>query len=544
MVVKRHFNGDKDGSEPSKRRQEFRMRAFPRVVSEREVQQFWEPFFRRVVQEELDRVLQSIHPCPRSSPQPAASGVRSLHLRFVNALPSHIFTKNSLKAEDGTPIRIELFDTRSGTIVKAGPLSTIKLDIVVLDGDFCSDDHEDWTEQDFNASVVHKREGKRPLLVGAVKVTLIEGAGCIGDIQFTDNSSWTRSRKFRLAAKLEQKLSGEVKIREATSRKIVVKDHRGELNKKHETPSLGDPIWRLKKIRRDGTNYNQLTSSGILTVKDLLLQHAINPFKLRNLLKRVADRKWKEILENAMASVANDHKLYAYHRAGEPVGLLFNSIYQVVAATIDGQNYCPVQTLSLGDKHAVEVVKQQAYENINDWVPANELSTVSFSRPSGSLQNYPFNVPEQSPQQFEFPLPVTHQDQEEIWPNFNHSHPSFSASHAQAGETSNQIEASGLQSSHLMPGNGLIDDHWIQHYNTEVQVLPSVYTPDIIPGTPWMQGNDLFIFPSNQADFDNFTLSNSGVPISRAGKAAWCKIRAAVKWRKVWRDVAAKRLAF
>lgn len=87
-------------------------------------------------------------------------------MRFVNALPSHIFTKNSLKAEDGTPIRIELFETRFETIVKAGPLSTIKLDIVVLDGDFRFDDHEDWTEQDFNVSVVHKREGKRPLLVG------------------------------------------------------------------------------------------------------------------------------------------------------------------------------------------------------------------------------------------------------------------------------------------------------------------------------------------------------------------------------------------
>ncbi|XP_042986553.1 calmodulin-binding protein 60 D-like [Carya illinoinensis] len=525
MVVKRNFNGDKDGSEPSKRRQEFQMRAFPRVFSDLEIQQFWEPFFRKVVQEELERVLQSIHPCPRSSTQPAASGVRSLHLRFVNALPSPIFTKNRLKAEDGSPIRIELFDTRSGTIVKAGPLSTIKLDIVVLHGDFCSDDHEDWTEQDFNASVVREREGKRPLLVGVLKVTLIEGAGCIGDIQFTDNSRWTRSGQFRLAAKVEQKVSGEVKIREATSRKIVVKDHRGESNKKHETPSLGDPIWRLKKIGRDGTNCKQLTSSGIQTIRDFLLQHAINPSKLRNLLKRVADRKWKEIIENAMASVANDRKLYAYHRAGERVGLQFNSIYQVVAATFDGHNYCPVQTLSLDEKHAVEVVKQQAYENINDWVPmANELSTVSFSRPSGSIQDYPFGVPEQNPQQFEFPLPVTHQVQGEIWPSFNQPLPSYPASHVHAGETSNQIEASGLQSNHPMPSNYSIDDYLIGHFNTE--------------------GNDFIIFPSNQADFGNFTFSNSGVvPISRAGKAAWCKIRAAARWSTVWRDVAAKRTA-
>lgn len=64
----------------------------------------------------------------------------------------------------------------------------------------------------------------------------------------------------------------------------------------------------------------------------------------------MSDRKWKEIIENAMASVANDHKLYAYHSAGEHVGLRFNSIYEVVAATFDGQNYCPVQTLSLDEK--------------------------------------------------------------------------------------------------------------------------------------------------------------------------------------------------
>lgn len=149
-------------------------------------------------------------------------------MRFVNALPPFIFTKNSIKAEDGTPIKIQLLDTRSGTVVKAGPFSTIKLDIVVLDGDFPFDDHEDWTEQDFNDCVVRERKGKRPLLVGVLKVTLIEGVGRIGEIQFTDNSRWTRSGKFRLGTKVEQKLCGEVKIREATSIKFAVKDQRGE----------------------------------------------------------------------------------------------------------------------------------------------------------------------------------------------------------------------------------------------------------------------------------------------------------------------------
>lgn len=57
--------------------------------------------------------------------------------------------------------------------------------------------------------------------------------------------------------------------------------------------------------------------------------------------------------------------------------------------------------LSVPLQHAVDVVKQQAYENLDDWVPVNELSTAR------SLHDHPYSVPEQSPQQLEFPPPVT-----------------------------------------------------------------------------------------------------------------------------------------
>ena len=65
-------------------------------------------------------------------------------------------------------------------------------------------------------------------MTGEIQVTLREGVGLVGDVVFTDNSSWIRSRTFRLAARVVAKSSSEVRIREARSEPFVVKDHRGE----------------------------------------------------------------------------------------------------------------------------------------------------------------------------------------------------------------------------------------------------------------------------------------------------------------------------
>lgn len=56
---------------------------------------------------------------------------------------------------------------------------------------------------------------------------------------------------------------------------------RCSVNKKHKTPSLGDEIWRLNKIARDGKRHKKLVASGIQTVNDLLLQYAMNPSNIR-----------------------------------------------------------------------------------------------------------------------------------------------------------------------------------------------------------------------------------------------------------------------
>jgi len=51
---------------------------------------------------------------------------------------------------------------------------------------------------------------------------------------------------------------------------------------KHNTPSLEDPVWRLRKISRLGATHKKLECHGIKTVRDFLMQYHIDPDFLRN----------------------------------------------------------------------------------------------------------------------------------------------------------------------------------------------------------------------------------------------------------------------
>lgn len=159
----------------------------------------------------------------------SSSGVRGLQLHFINKLPSTIFTGSRVESEDSTPLQIVLRDASTGNVVSTGPLSSVKIEVVVLNSEFGSDDQEDWTEKEFSNGLVREREGKRPLVTGDLTLNLRDGVCSLGDIVFTDNSSWIRSRKFRLAARVVPKSPGDdVRVREAASQPFVVKDHRGE----------------------------------------------------------------------------------------------------------------------------------------------------------------------------------------------------------------------------------------------------------------------------------------------------------------------------
>jgi len=139
-----------------------------------------------------------------------------------------IFTGSKIEGEGSLSITIALVDALTRQIVAPGKEFQIKVEIVVLEGDFESGEDDDWTAQEFNNNIVKEREGKRPLISGDVFIALVDGIGTVGELSFTDNSSWTRSRKFKLGARTEDGCFNGVRVREAKTESFVVKDHRGE----------------------------------------------------------------------------------------------------------------------------------------------------------------------------------------------------------------------------------------------------------------------------------------------------------------------------
>lgn len=143
-------------------------------------------------------------------------------------MPPHLFTGGKVEGEQGGVIHVVVLDPNTGHVVQTGPLSAAKLNVVVLEGDFNDESEGDWEKEHFETHEVKEREGKRPLLTGDLQVVLKEGVGTLGDFSFTDNSSWIRSRKFRLGIKVAPGCCDEIRVREGKTEAFAVKDHRGE----------------------------------------------------------------------------------------------------------------------------------------------------------------------------------------------------------------------------------------------------------------------------------------------------------------------------
>ncbi|KAL8457690.1 hypothetical protein ACS0TY_035530 [Phlomoides rotata] len=308
-----------------------------------------EPLIRRVVKEEVDSALRKyINNMKRSSGkdiQPSES--RSLQLRFVTAISLPVFTGTRIEGQGGTIVEVSLVDTLTGEIVSSGLGSSAKVEIVVLEGDFDGDEKDNWTPEEFRNNTVKERDGRRPLLTGDIITTLQDGIGSLGNVMFKDNSSWTRSRKFRLGARLLDKI-GNVRVREARSEPFIVRDHRGELYKKHHPPSLSDEVWRLEKIGKDGAFHKRLRKERVNTVKDFLLLVFLDPTKLRNILGAgMSAKMWEITVEHARTCVL-DKKSYFY--GSYPTnGVVFNVVGQLLGVFSNGQ-YVDADKLSEVEK--------------------------------------------------------------------------------------------------------------------------------------------------------------------------------------------------
>lgn len=331
-----------------------------------------EPLLRRIVSEEVERALTKLGHAKldgRSSPaRIEGSGGTNLQLHFKTRMPPHLFTGGKVEGEQGAVVHVVLLDQNTGSIVQAGPESLGKLNVVVLEGDFNDEADDDWTKEHFESFEVKEREGKRPLLTGDLNVILKDGIGTLGDLTFTDNSSWIRSRKFRLGLKFAPGYCEGIRIREAKTEAFTVKDHRGELYKKHYPPALHDEVWRLDRIAKEGALHKKLIKAEITTVEDFLRLLVRDPQRLRLILgSGMSNRMWDNTVEHAKTCVLGG-KLYVYYNnETQSTGIVFNDIYELTGLIVDGQ-FLSLESLTHNQKISVDSQVKRAYDNWNQVV--------------------------------------------------------------------------------------------------------------------------------------------------------------------------------
>ncbi|AQK71829.1 calmodulin binding protein1 [Zea mays] len=303
-----------------------------------------EPILRRVVSEEVERALAKLGPARiqgRSSPKRIEGpDGRNLQLQFRSQLALPIFTGGKVE----------------------GPESFAKLDILVLEGDFSKEEDEDWTEEEFESNIVKEREGKRPLLTGDLQVTLKEGVGTIGELTFTDNSSWIRSRKFRLGLRIAPGFCEEFASPSMLILYLLV-------YKKHYPPALKDDVWRLEKIGKDGAFHKKLNASGIYTVEDFLRLLVRDQQRLRSILgSGMSNKMWDSLVEHAKTCVLSGKHYVYYARDSRNVGAIFNNIYEFTGLIADDQ-FISAENLTDNQKVYADALVKKAYE---DWMQVVE----------------------------------------------------------------------------------------------------------------------------------------------------------------------------
>ncbi|XP_026422234.1 calmodulin-binding protein 60 A-like [Papaver somniferum] len=346
-----------------------------------------EPLIREVVKEEVEialgKHLLSINDnCDKVINPPI---YRNLQLKFNGKLCLPVFTGARIEGEENSLLGVVLVDAFSGNIVNSGPESLAKVEVVVLEGDFEGDEADNWTLEEFQNNIVKEREGKRPLLNGDAFFSLINGVGVVNDLIFTDNSSWTRSRKFKLGARVVDDNCDGVRIREAKSEAFMVKDHRGELYKKHHPPSLTDEVWRLEKIGKDGAFHKRLNKENIKTVKDFLTLLSLDSPKLRNILGTGMSAKMWEVTADHARTCTVDNRMYVYYPPSgqQGTGVVFNVIGHALGLFSEHQ-FVPLNQLSDTEKDNAQMLVKIAYEN---WEAVVSLDNNNIIGGSSDLPN-------------------------------------------------------------------------------------------------------------------------------------------------------------
>ncbi|MBA0621296.1 hypothetical protein Godav_006937, partial [Gossypium davidsonii] len=143
------------------------------------------------------------------------------------------------------------------------------------------------------------------------------------------------------------------------------------LSTKHYPPMLGDEVWRLDRIDKNGIIHKRLASEGINTVQDFLKMWVVNPGELRRILGPImSERKLDHAINHARTCVMGN-KYYVFR--GSNYRILLNPICQLMGAEVNGSIY-PTHSLSNIDTVYLEKLVRQAYVN---WCSLEEIEGIS-----------------------------------------------------------------------------------------------------------------------------------------------------------------------
>lgn len=508
-----------------------------------------EPLIRRVVKEEVELALKKhLANIKRNcGKEKDSSESRSLKLQFSNSLSLPVFTGARIEGEEGSTIKVVLIDILTGKIVNSGPESSAKVEIVVLEGDFDGEEGDNWTHDEFKNNIVREREGKKPLLTGDVFLNLNEGIGLVAEISFTDNSSWTRSRRFRLGARVVDNFDG-INIREAKTESFIVRDHRGELYKKHHPPSLFDEVWRLEKIGKDGAFHKRLSRENINTVKDFLTQLFIDPQRLRHVLGTgMSAKMWEVTVEHARTCVI-DKRMFLYYAPGsqQKSGVVFNVVGQVMGVLSDSQ-YVPIDKLPETEKvdaqnlviaafeHPEEVISFEDEASLVDG--SSQLSNIPYPSSSPRTENCNGNKPLSSHKMggFDYAQP-------------NASSPDIISSIYSVGGVGglddyalHSIENMGLRYEHSLSFPGQVSNPLICDTETMTQAFCDDDHLRFFDSDLQSQNLGLETPADLQSALDGFLMTRSTAVAVDKAQRRWTKISSVLKWFTIRRHVALKK---
>ncbi|KAL4559696.1 hypothetical protein LXL04_031839 [Taraxacum kok-saghyz] len=287
-----------------------------------------------------------------SGNRPSTSASQVLQLKFMNGISAPVSTRKNIEGNDDKPLVVALIDQISGQIVTTGSEASSEVEIVALDAD-CNDPETEYRTDKFSNKIIRNWNGTKKVLQGNTLVKLNEGIVSVNKISFTHNSTWIGKRNCRLGAR---SVIGS-RVKEAITESFIVIDKRNLRYKKHAIPSLRDDVYRLYKINHRSDRYKCLKKSNITTVMDLRALNAINPERLKDIL-RVHPNEWKIIMDHAQ-KCKDDKGIYLYRNSRDDQksdGVVFNESVHLVGVVANSQ-FLPCDKLSNKKKHLDDAEK-------------------------------------------------------------------------------------------------------------------------------------------------------------------------------------------